>query len=67
MSIARVVQALCECYTRSVRVGMDALMFVVVLVYSGRVNQADEGLGQPRQVMTAWTHGPSRQLMFDSR
>ena len=46
--------------------GMDALGFVVVLVCSGRVNQADEGLGQPRQVMTAGTHGPSGQLMFDS-
>ena len=52
---------------RSVRVGMDALGFVVVLVCSGRVNQVDEGPGQPRQVMTAGTHGPSRQLMFDSR
>ena len=38
----------------------------MVLVRGGRVNQADEGLGQPRQVMTAGTHGPSRQLMFDS-
>ena len=45
---------------------MYTLRFVVVLVCSGRVNQADEGLGQPRQVMTAGTHGPSRQLMFDS-
>ena len=59
MSVVQVVQALCECYTRSVRVGMDALGFVVVLVCSGRVNQVDEGLGQPRQVMTAGTHGPA--------
>ena len=36
--------------------------FVVV---SGEVNQGDEGLGQPRQVMTAGTHGPSGQLIFD--
>ena len=62
----QVVRALHKCYMRSVRVGMDALMFVVVLVCSGRVNQADEGLGQLRQVMTAGTHGPSGQLMFDS-
>ena len=67
MSVARVVRVLRECYTRSVRVGMDTLGFVVVLVCSGRVNRVDEGLGQPRQVMTAGTHGPSRQLMFDSR
>ena len=33
---------------------------------SNGVNWVDEGLGQPRQVMTAGTHGPSRQLMFDS-
>ena len=32
---------------------------------SGGVNQGDEGLGQPRQVMTAGTHGPSGQLIFD--
>ena len=31
----------------------------------GGVNQEDEGLGQPRQVMTAGTHGPSGQLIFD--
>ena len=31
----------------------------------GSVNQGDEGLGQPRQVMTAGTHGPSRQLIFE--
>ena len=29
------------------------------------VNRVDEGLGQPRQVMTAGTHGPSGQLIFD--
>ena len=52
---------------RSVRVGIDALGFVVVLVCGGRVNWVDEGLGQPRQVMTAGPHGPSGQLMFDSR
>ena len=34
-------------------------------VRSGEVNQGDEGLGQPRQVMTAGTHGPSGQLIFD--
>ena len=32
---------------------------------SDRVNRVDEGLGQPRQVMAAGTHGPSRQLIFD--
>ena len=31
----------------------------------GGVNQVDEGLGQPRQVMTAGMHGPSGQLIFD--
>ena len=50
---------------RSVRVEMDTLGFVVVLVCGSSVNQADKGLGQPRQVMTARMHGPSRQLMFD--
>ena len=30
---------------------------------SGGVNRVDEGLGQ--QVMTAGTHGPSGQLIFD--
>ena len=29
------------------------------------VNRADEGLGQPWQVMTAGTQGPSGQLIFD--
>ena len=29
------------------------------------VNQADEELGQPRQVMTAGTYGPSGQPIFD--
>ena len=29
------------------------------------VNWVDEGLGQPRQVMTAGTHGPSGQPIFD--
>ena len=29
------------------------------------VNQEGEGLGQPRQVMTAGTHGPSGQLIFN--
>ena len=66
MSIAQVARALHKCYTRSMRVGIDTLVFVVVLVCSERVNWADEGLGQPRQVMTAGTHGPSRQLMFDA-
>ena len=54
-----------ECYTKSVRVGMDTLGLVVMLVSGGGVNRADEGLGQPRQVMTAGTHGPSGQLIFD--
>ena len=44
---------------------MDALGIVLVSVFGGGVNQADEGLGQPRQVMTAGTHGPSGQLIFD--
>ena len=52
---------------RSVRVGMDALGLVVMMVSDGGVHQVDEGLGQPRQVMTAGTHGPSGQLMFDVR
>ena len=46
---------------------MDALGFVVLLFCGGGVNQADKGLGQPRQVMTAGTHGPSEQLIFDGR
>ena len=29
------------------------------------VKTEDEGLGQPRQVMTSGTNGPSRQLIFD--
>ena len=29
------------------------------------VNWVDKGLGQPRQVMTAGTYGPSGQLIFD--
>ena len=32
---------------------------------SGGVNQVDEGLGQPRQGMTAGTHRASRQLIYD--
>ena len=44
---------------------MDALGFVVVLVCGGGVNWADKGLGQPRQVMTAGTYGPSGQLVFE--
>ena len=32
---------------------------------SGGVNQVDEGLGQPTQVMTARMHGPSGWLIFD--
>ena len=31
----------------------------------GSVNWGDEGLGQPRQVMTAGMHGPSGQPIFD--
>ena len=50
---------------KSVRGEDRCLRFVVV--GSSSVNQADEGLGQPRQVMTAGAHGPSRQLMFDVR
>ena len=29
------------------------------------VKTENEGLGQPRQVMTSGTHGPSRQLIFN--
>ena len=29
------------------------------------VNQEGEGLGQPRQVMTSGTHGPSGGLIFN--
>ena len=39
--------------------------FCVGVGRSNRVNQVDEGLGQPRQVMTAGTHGSSGQLIFD--
>ena len=52
---------------KSVRVGMDTLGIVLVSVFGGGVNQADEWLGQPKQVMTAGTHGPSGQLIFDGR
>ena len=34
-------------------------------VRSGGVNQQDEELGQPRQVMTAGMYGPSGQVIFD--
>ena len=44
---------------------MDTLEIVLVSVCSGGVNQVDKGLGQPRQVMPAGTHGPSRQSIFD--
>ena len=54
-----------ECYTRSVRVGKNTLGIVLMSVCDGGVNQADEGLGQPRQVMTAGMYGPSGQLIFD--
>jgi len=43
---------------------MDTLGIVLVSVSSGGVNQVDEGLGQPRQVMTAGMYGPSGQLIF---
>ena len=46
--------------------GKDTLGIVLMSVCGGGVNQADKGLGQPRWVMTAGTHGPSEQLMFDS-
>ena len=32
---------------------------------NGGVNLEDEGLGQPRQVMTGGTHGPIGQLIFN--
>jgi len=38
---------------------------VWVSVRSGGVTQVDKGLGQPRQVMTAGTYGPSEQPIFD--
>src|ERR1700678_4428194 len=38
---------------------------VCVLVASAGVNLEDEGLGQPRQVMTAGMLGPSGQLILD--
>ena len=44
---------------------MDAWGSLCGVGRSDRVNQVDKGLGQPRQVMTAGTYGPSRQLMFD--
>ena len=45
--------------------GMEPGGFVVVSG-CGRVKiRADEGLGQPRQVMAAGTHGPSGQQIFD--
>ena len=47
--------------------GKDALGWFVWWQQHAGVNLEDEGLGQPRQVMTAGTHGPSGQLIFDSR
>jgi hypothetical protein len=40
---------------------MDALSLCRL---GGGVNKGNEGLGQPRQVMTAGTYGPSGQLIF---
>ena len=45
--------------------GDDALGSLCVLAASAGVNRGDKGLGQPRQVMTAGTHGPSGQPIFD--
>ena len=44
---------------------MDALEIVLVSVCGGGVIRADKGLGQPRQVTTAGTHGPSGRSIFD--
>ena len=41
-----------------------ALRVVQVSVRGVGVNRGDEGLGQPRQVMTAGTYGPSGQPIF---
>ena len=46
---------------------MDALGVCVGAGRSVGVNQVDKELGQPRQVMTAGTYGPSGQLIFDGR
>ena len=46
---------------RSVRGWDGCPEFVSVVVK----NREDGGLGQPRQVMTAGTHGPSGQPIFD--
>ena len=43
---------------KSVRAGRGPGEVCVGVGRCNRVNQVDEGLGQPRQVMTAGTHGP---------
>ena len=59
MSVTQGLHKVCE--------GWDG--YLRVCVGAGRrsegVNQVDKGLGQPRQVMTAGTYGPSGQLIFD--
>ena len=50
---------------KSVRAGEQSGEVCVGVSQSNRVNQVDKGLGQPRQVMTAGTHGPSGQPIFD--
>ena len=61
----RVVRGLRECYTKSVRGWESTLGFVQACSQVDSVNRGDKGLGQPRQVMTAGTYGPSGQLIFD--
>ena len=50
---------------KSVKAGMDPWGVCGCWQKSDRVNQVDKRLGQPRQVMTAGTHGPSGQQIFD--
>ena len=54
-SVTRVLHGVCE--------GAGGCPEFVAV--SGGVNRVDEGLRQPRRVMTAGTYGPSGQLIFD--
>ena len=58
MSVTQVLHEVCEGWA-------GCLGVCVVLAESDGVNQVDERLGQPRQVMTAGIYGPSEQLIFD--
>ena len=58
MSVTQVLYKVCEGWA-------GCLGVCVVLAESDGVNQVDKRLGQPRQVMTAGTYGPSGQPLFD--